>query len=108
VAKKAAAKQVIKQVAKPKVAKKAVQKKPAAAKKVANKKAVANKAASRKKPSARAGKTLTAQQRHELIAQAAYLRSEAQGFIGDANMDWIAAEAEVDGRLATAGIRVKK
>lgn len=38
--------------------------------------------------------------RHELIAQAAYLRAEKRGFQGgDPVEDWLAAEAEVDARL---------
>ena len=35
----------------------------------------------------------------QFIAEAAYLRSEANGFCGDAREDWLTAEAEVDARL---------
>jgi histone H1/5 len=96
VAKKAAAKKTVKKAAaKQKTAKKKVVKK-----------AVAKKAASRKTATG-GDNTVTAQRRHELIAQAAYLRSESQGFLGDAAADWLAAEAEVDDRLTKAGIKVR-
>lgn len=96
---------VAKTAAAKKTVKKAAAKKKAVKKKVA-KKAVAKKAAVRKKVTG-AAKTITAQMRHEQIAQAAYLRSESQGFLGDADADWIAAEAEVDERLAKGGIKVR-
>jgi len=38
-------------------------------------------------------------QRHQMIAEAAYFRSERQGFGGDAIRDWCEAEAEIDARL---------
>ena len=78
----------------------------AANKEAVAKTAVAKKAAARKKVTG-ADKIITAQMRHELVAQAAYLRSESQGFLGDADADWIAAEAEVDERLAKGGIKVR-
>jgi hypothetical protein len=41
------------------------------------------------------------QQRHSLIASAAYFRAEKRGFrTGHELEDWLAAEAEVDQRLA--------
>lgn len=44
---------------------------------------------------------VTPEQRHQLIAEAAYLRAEARGFGGeDPISDWLAAEQEIDGRLA--------
>jgi DUF2934 family protein len=43
---------------------------------------------------------LSAEARHELIAQAAYLRAERRGFApGLETEDWLAAEAEVDALL---------
>lgn len=40
------------------------------------------------------------EQRHEMIAAAAYFRAEQRGFCGDACLDdWLTAEAEVDARL---------
>ena len=53
-----------------------------------------------------ASRSITAQARHELIAQAAYLRSESQGFAGDPRLDWLAAEAEVDANLTKGRIKV--
>jgi hypothetical protein len=41
-----------------------------------------------------------AEDRHERIANGAYLRAAARGFVGgDPMADWLAAEAEVDGSL---------
>jgi hypothetical protein len=41
-------------------------------------------------------------QRHELIAEAAYLRAAARGFHGgDPTADWLEAEREIDDRLET-------
>ncbi len=43
---------------------------------------------------------LTAEARHALIAEAAYLRAEGRGFApGHETDDWLAAEAEVDALL---------
>jgi hypothetical protein len=43
---------------------------------------------------------LTPEARHELIAQAAYLRAERRGFApGHETDDWLAAEAEVEALL---------
>lgn len=40
--------------------------------------------------------TATAEERHRMIAEAAYLRAEARGFRGDPLEDWLQAEAEID------------
>lgn len=41
------------------------------------------------------------EQRHAMIAEAALLRAEKRGFAPGAELeDWLAAEAEIDGRLA--------
>jgi len=53
-----------------------------------------------------AGRTITAQERHDLIAEAAYLRGEANGFLSDEQEDWVLAEAEIDQRLRTAKVTV--
>ncbi|RMD79607.1 MAG: DUF2934 domain-containing protein [Gammaproteobacteria bacterium] len=43
---------------------------------------------------------LSPEERHRLIAEAAYLRAEARGFVpGHELEDWLAAEAEVEARL---------
>jgi len=97
VAKKAAAKKTVKKKATAKTA----------SKKKAAKKTAARKATARRPGTVTAAKTVTAQTRHALIAQAAYLRSEAQGFLGDAEADWLAAEAEVDRRLKKGGVKVR-
>jgi len=48
-----------------------------------------------------AHKQVSEQDRLAMVAEAAYLRSEARGFvIGYEDEDWLAAEAEVNGRLA--------
>jgi hypothetical protein len=90
-------------VAKKSPAKKAAVKKKTVVKQAAPKKAAAKKASPRKP----AAKQISTQERYELIAQAAYFISESQGFAGDPKSDWVAAEAEVDARLAKAGIKVK-
>ena len=49
----------------------------------------------------RGGGEISVCERHELIAGAAYSRSEARGFpAGCEQGDWLAAEKEVDGRTA--------
>lgn len=78
-----------------------------AAKKKASKKAVVGKAAAGRKAAAGSASTITAAERHQLIAEAAYLRSEARAFLGDASEDWLAAEAEIDERLRKAKITLK-
>ena len=48
----------------------------------------------------------TAEQRHALIAKAAYFRAQRRGFrAGHELEDWLAAEAEVEQHLADAGRR---
>lgn len=45
-------------------------------------------------------KDITAEERYQMIAAAAYLRAEQRGFQGgNALEDWVAAEAEIDGML---------
>jgi hypothetical protein len=53
------------------------------------------------KPSADGVTGLTAQERHALVAQAAYFRAEARGFAAGRELeDWVAAEAEIGAQLA--------
>jgi len=48
----------------------------------------------------RPAQPVTPEQRHQMIAEAAYFLSLRRGFGGDAEMrDWLEAEAEVDARL---------
>lgn len=93
-----------------------------AAKKIANKKAVAKpatvKAAPAKKPAkkkvasaaaapAKSGmRRISAADRLQMVAEAAYLRGESQGFLSDEREDWLVAETEVDAMLAKANIQV--
>jgi hypothetical protein len=83
-------------------------KKAATKKKAAVKKATPKKKAVRKKTAAKGGGTavrrITAGERHQMIAEAAYLRGEAQGFCSDEREDWLLAEAEVDMLLAKANV----
>ena len=69
------------------------------------KKSVAKKSAA-KRVSRKAAQWILASERHQMIAEAAYLRAEAQGFASDQHEDWLMAEAEVDARLAKAGRKV--
>ena len=44
--------------------------------------------------------TISADDRRRMIAEAAYYRAERRGFAnGDPVTDWLAAEAEIEGRL---------
>ncbi len=54
-----------------------------------------------RKTAATKGKTpVTPGQRYQMIAEAAYLRSEKRGFVGDhMAQDWLEAEAEIDAIL---------
>jgi len=72
------------------------------------KKAAARKAAARKKASTGAvvHRQVTCAERHQMIAEAAYLRAESQGFLSDEREDWLRAEAEVDSLLTRAGVIV--
>lgn len=57
----------------------------------------------KKTPKDQAAPPITSEQRHQLIAEAAYLRAERRGFSGgDPNQDWMEAEKEIDAAL-TAG-----
>ena len=83
----------------------------AAAEKTSAAKKAGAKAAGRKKSAAKkdtreAAQPMLASERHQMIAEAAYLRAEAQGFASDQREDWLMAEAEVDARLANAGRKV--
>ena len=43
---------------------------------------------------------ISPEERHRLIAEAAYYRASQRGFHGGAEVeDWLAAEAEIDGKL---------
>lgn len=88
--------------------KKAIAKKVATKKKAsASKKTTAKKTAAQKKSSAeKVYGSITQAERHQMIAEAAYLLSETQGFSSDEHQDWLAAEADVDKRLAKAKIKV--
>jgi hypothetical protein len=44
---------------------------------------------------------ISADERRQWIAEAAYLRAEARGFVGgDTTRDWLEAESEVDARIS--------
>jgi hypothetical protein len=44
---------------------------------------------------------VTAEQRRQMIAEAAYFRAQRRGFVeGDPIADWLAAEADIDAMLA--------
>ncbi|HKJ08095.1 MAG TPA: DUF2934 domain-containing protein [Gammaproteobacteria bacterium] len=97
-AKKAAGK---KPAAKPAPKKKADKKTQAPAKTATPKKTAGTAAA--QTPKDQAAPFITSQQRHQLIAEAAYLRAERRGFSGgDPTRDWLEAEEEIDAAL-TAG-----
>lgn len=45
-------------------------------------------------------RTIPAEERHRMIAEAAYFRAERRGFApGDPELDWRLAEAEIDAKL---------
>jgi hypothetical protein len=47
---------------------------------------------------------ISPQERHRLIAEAAYYRASRRGFGGGTEVeDWLAAEAEIDGKLLGPG-----
>jgi len=90
-------------------AKKAAVKKKAVAKKVAVKKkaATAKKASVKKVPAKRApARRISGADRRQMIAEAAYLRGESQGFLSDEREDWLLAEVEVDALLVKAKVDV--
>lgn len=46
------------------------------------------------------GTSVTPEQRYNMIAEAAYYRAEARGFVGgEPAQDWVEAEAEIDAAL---------
>ena len=48
--------------------------------------------------------SISAHQRHAMIAESAYLRAAARGFSGgDCLTDWLASEREVDALLSASG-----
>ncbi len=56
-----------------------------------------------RKSSGVGGIPVTPEERHCMIAEAAYLIAERRGFLGVAALDdWLQAEAEVDARLSGA------
>ena len=84
---------------------KAAVKKPAAAKTAAAKPAAAKTAAKKstaaaKKPATKRASgpkpVFTPEQRYLMVAEAAYYRSERQGFMGDPVQNWVEAEAEIE------------
>jgi len=99
-AKKAAAKKAVAKKAPVKTA--VAKKKVVASKQPAAKKAPVRRAAVRKTETRR----ITAGDRRQMIAEAAYLRGEARGFLSDEREDWLLAEAEVNMRLVRAKIEV--
>jgi hypothetical protein len=90
------------------VASKTAGTKKAVTKKSVASKAVAEKAAPRKKVATGAvvHRQISSAERRRMIAEAAYLRSEAQGFYSDEREDWLLAEAEVDSLLIGADVIV--
>ena len=86
----------------------------ASAKQAAPKKAPAKKAAVKKtspkkaqRPAPAVPSRITHEARWHMIAEAAYWRAEKRGFSGGGEVgDWLAAEADIDGQLAAAGIEV--
>lgn len=71
------------------------------ASKSANGKATAAQGKSKIEAKARKAKPVSQEERHRMIAAAAYERAEARGFRDmDQVGDWLAAEREVDDKLA--------
>jgi hypothetical protein len=104
VAKKTASK---KATARKTSAKKAATKKTTSAKTVAKKQASSKRPVAPNKPRSQPEiRQIRSAERHQLIAEAAYLRGESQAFLSDQGDDWLRAEAEIDTRLAKAGIKV--
>lgn len=108
--KKAAAKKTAtkKAVSKKATVKPAAPKKKAVAKKAGAKKAAAKKTVTKKKTGSKKStlRQISPDERRQMIAEAAYLRGEAQGFLSDEHEDWLLAEAEVDALLAKANVLV--
>lgn len=93
-------------------------KKKAATKKAASKKAVVKKAVSKKATTKKASvkksvkarssaKSITYQQRYQMIAEAAYLLAEKQNFRSDSELDnWLAAESQIDNWIKSEKIKL--
>jgi hypothetical protein len=111
-AKPAAKKTATKKAVAKKTAVKKAEAKVAAPKKAAPKKAAAKKTVARKKAPAKTAATtpkriISAEERYRMVEEAAYYKAEARHFApGDTGADWLAAEAEVDARLADEGVIV--
>jgi hypothetical protein len=89
--------------------KKAITKKQPVAKKAVEKKAATKKKAVPKRRAATGAvvhRQITDAERRQMIAEAAYVRAESQGFLSDERDDWLLAEAEVDSLLTRAGVIV--
>jgi hypothetical protein len=71
-------------------------------------KTVERKSVPRKKVAAGAvvHRQISSAERCRMIAEAAYLRGESQGFLSNEQEDWLLAEAEVDSLLIRAGVIV--
>jgi hypothetical protein len=86
----------------------ATTKKTGTEKSVAKRTTVAGKSESRKKMAAGAAvhRHISSAERRGMIAEAAYLRSEAKGFCSDEQEDWLLAEAGVDNLLIGSNVVV--
>lgn len=94
---KGSAATTVKKVAAKPAIKKGIEAKPAPLESKPVKKAAVKKPASTKKAS-----PVTPEQRYKMISTAAYFLAEHRGFAGGYEMqDWIAAEAEIDAKLAS-------
>lgn len=77
-------------------------KKPAV--KTASRKTPAKKSTVRKTPPAGILLPVSHEERWRMVAEAAYYIAQRRGFVGgDANADWLAAEAQVDEKLRKDG-----
>lgn len=81
--------------------------KKAVTKKAVKAKAPVKKASVKKAVSKKAVKTISYQQRYQMIAEAAYLLAEQQNFRADSELDnWLAAEAQIDGWIKKDKIKL--
>ena len=80
-----------------KTSKRSSKKKVAKKTSTAAKKKTTRKKAAKKKTASKA--TVTAEQRYNMITEAAYFIAEKHGFMGDSVQFWLMAEAEVDAKL---------
>lgn len=89
-------------------AKKAPAKKKATVKKktVAKPQTTAKKRVAKKTAAKPASRSISAEERRGMIAEAAYLRAESQGFLSDEQHDWLSAEQEVDQMLSQAKVKI--